>query len=255
MQQHAQISETSAGGNCRNGSRLLLRETQQFCLNLDGPLPGDVQLIVLPPTLERAVPSRQMQFRAGRYCAMKAMEALDPQFARYHVRRAATGAPVWPPGLAGSITHTDDFASAAVASTATTVSLGIDTERIMSDQQAGDVGSLIASPVELRQCHVAGIPPREALTLVFSAKESIFKCLHPLVGRMFEFDDVRVVGVDRAAQLFRAEIVTTLGTAFPAGTLLEGRFAIEDQRIHTGISLENPAAHPCREAQALLETP
>jgi enterobactin synthetase component D len=233
---------------------MLLPWTQQFCLYLDQPLPPDVQLIVLAPTLERAVPRRQMQFRAGRYCAMKAMEALDPQFARRHVGRTATGAPVWPLGLAGSITHTDDFASAAVASTATTVSLGIDTERVMSNQQARDVGNLIASSVELRHCDVAGIPPLEAITLVFSAKESIFKCLHPLVGRMFEFDDVRVVCVDTAAQVFRAEIVTTLGTAFPAGTLLEGRFAIENQRIHTGISLENAAAHPRAEAHALLQT-
>jgi enterobactin synthetase component D len=124
----------------------------------------------------------------------------------------------------------------------------------MSDQQARDVGSLIASSAELRHCSSAGIPPRESLTLVFSAKESIFKCLHPLVGRMFEFDDVRMVSVDRAAQVFRAEIVTPLGTAFPAGTLLEGRFSIEDQRIHTGISLENPAAHPRPEAHALLQT-
>src|SRR5688500_17157468 len=140
MQHHAQVSDTSTVGSGRHGSHLLLHGTQQYCLNLDQPLPPDVHLIDLEPTLERAVTRRQMQFRAGRYCAMKAMEALDPQFAGHHVRRGATGAPVWPLGLAGSITHTDDFASAVVASTATAVSLGIDTERVMSDQQARDVG-------------------------------------------------------------------------------------------------------------------
>ena len=188
---------------------------------------------------------------------MRAMENLDPQLARQQVDRSATGAPIWPLGLTGSITHTDDFASAAVASTTTTVSLGIDTERVMSEQQARDVGDLVASSIELRHCHAAGIGPLEALTLVFSAKETVFKCLHPLVGRMFEFDDVRIVGVgaglDAGMQMFRAEIMTTLSRAFSAGTVLEGRFTIEDQRIHTGMSLEIPATRRRPEVQASLQ--
>jgi enterobactin synthetase component D len=170
------------------------------------------------------------------------MEALDPRLAQHKVDRSTTGAPAWPPGITGSITHTDDFASAAVASTADAVSLGIDTERVLSDERARDVSNFVASSTELQHCSAAGITPLEALTLVFSAKESIFKCLHPLVGRMFEFHDVRVISVDAAMQTFRAEITTTLSSEFSAGTLLEGRFALERHRMHTGISLETPEA-------------
>jgi enterobactin synthetase component D len=177
---------------------------------------------------------------------MRAMEALDPRFVGHQIDRAVGGAPVWPAGLTGSITHTDDFASAAVAWTTDTLSLGIDTERVMSDEQARDVGDVIASPSELRQCRVAGIPPRDALTLVFSAKESIFKCLHPLVGHMFELGDVRIVGVsasvDATSSMFHARIVNSLGAAFPVGTLLDGHFAIESPLVHTGISLGAPEA-------------
>nr|AFB69894.1 PPTase4 [uncultured bacterium] len=223
-------------------SLLLLRWTRQFCLELDQPLPLAAQHIPIPPALERAVPRRQTQFRAGRYCALRAMEALDPRLARHKVERSTTGAPAWPPGITGSITHTDDFASAAVASTAEVASLGIDTERVLSAEQARDVGDVVASSSELQHCHAAGITPLGGLTLVFSAKESIFKCLHPLVGRMFEFHDVRLVSVDVATQTFRAEIVTTLGSDFSAGTFLEGRFALEGHRMHTGISIETPEA-------------
>ena len=171
---------------------------------------------------------------------MKAMAALDPALARHQLDRSATGAPVWPLGLTGSITHTDDFASAAVASTAAVVSLGIDTEWVMSEQQARNVGNLVASSIELQRCRSAGIGPMEALTLVFSAKESIFKCLHPLVGRLFDFDDVRLVSIDAAMQTFHAEIVNTLDSAFPVGTVLEGHFAFDHHRVHTGLSLPIP---------------
>ena len=54
------------------------------------------------------------------------------------------------PALLGSITHTDDFASAAVAFTADAVSLGIDTERVLSAEQARDVGDVVASSSELQ---------------------------------------------------------------------------------------------------------
>ena len=124
----------------------------------------------------------------------------------------------------------------------------------MSDQQARDVGYLIASPIELQCCSAAMIGSLEALTLVFSAKESVFKCLHPLVGRMFEFDDVRIVGIsadaDAAVRTFRAEIVKALSTDFPAGTRLEGRFTIEDNRIHTGVSLDVRMARRSPETHA-----
>lgn len=55
---------------------------------------------------------------------MRALASLDPQSCLKQLDRAVTGAPVWPEGVTGSITHTDHFAPAAVATTARTVSPG-----------------------------------------------------------------------------------------------------------------------------------
>ena len=219
-------------------SALLPHQARQCRLHLDRPLPPEVELIAIPLTLERAIPKRQRQFRAGRYCAMKAMEALDPRFAAQQVGRAASGAPLWPDGVTGSITHTDDFVSAAVARTTDAIALGIDTERIMSESQARDVGRMVAWPVEVAYARAAGMTRLEALTLVFSAKESMFKTLHPMVGQFFDFRDVRIVGVDAHAHTFTARIVRTLSDRFPAQTLLQGRFEVEVPWVHTGIALQ-----------------
>ena len=242
---------------------VLPHQARQFRLYLDQPLPPGIELIRTPLTLERALPKRQIQFRAGRYCAMKAMEALDPRFAGQQVGRAAGGAPLWPQGLTGSITHTDDFVSAAVAWTTDAVALGIDTERIMSESQARDVGRMVAWPVEVAHARAAGMTRLEALTLVFSAKESIFKCLHPRVHRMFEFHDVRLVSIDAAAQTFHVRIIKTLTHEFPANTMLEGRFAIEGHWVHTGMYLATPeakrrraaATEPALQSVAWLQVP
>jgi enterobactin synthetase component D len=208
-----------------------------FRLYFEQPIPPEVTLMPVPESLERAVPRRQFQFRAGRYCAAKAIEALDDSLEGHEVRRASNGAPVWPDGLTGSITHTDDFACAAVARLRDAASLGIDTERIMSDAQAQQVADLVASTREVSCARDAGFTELEALTLIFSAKESVFKCVHPMTGRFFDFRDVCIDRVDARDHTFTARLVQELSRSFPAGTSLQGSFEMEWPWIHTGIAL------------------
>ena len=144
---------------------------------------------------------------------------------------------MWPDGVVGSITHTKDFAAAAVASTADAISLGIDTERIMSEAQARQVCGTVAWPVELAHARAVGMSRLEALTLVFSVKETVFKCLYPRIGRMFDFHDVRVVNVHGHARSFVARIVRTLSAEFPASSLVHGRFHLDGHWVHTGMCL------------------
>lgn len=252
MQRRAHMPDSPSSGRPPIRTHALLEGTREFVLDLAASIPPDVETIPVAAALERAVPRRQMQFRAGRYCAAQALEALDPRLASTSIDRATTGAPIWPKGVTGSITHTDDYASAAVAWTTDVRSLGIDTERVMSSQQAGDVAHLVASATELAHGTAAGLSRLEALTLVFSAKESIFKCLHPLVGRMFEFNHVRLTGVDTTVRIFKLEIAMDLSAEFHAGTMLEGRFELEGDRIHTGMLVETPArrqSHAPRQAR------
>ena len=215
----------------------------QFSLGIDAPLAA-LDAIELPPQLRRAVPRRQLHFRAGRYCAARALTALDAAVPWPLVGRDERGVPLWPPLVVGSITHTDGFASAAVARAAEVSALGIDTEPIVSRERAGHIVQAVAAASEIAHARGAGWDQDVALTLVFSAKESIFKCLYPAVRRTFGFHDVRIVGLDGAAGTFRARIVTTLSEGFPADTMLEGRFAVDGSHVHTGIALLRVPARP-----------
>lgn len=192
--------------------------------------------VPIPAQLHDATARRRLEFQAGRFCAMEAMRRLDPQGPPSTVGRTERGAPIWPSGIVGSITHTDGYVSAAVARVETTRSLGIDSERILASDQARRVAPHVSWPSELSHGRQAGLDRLESITLVFSAKEAIFKCLHPLIGAMFYYHDVRIEGVDAATRMFRARLVKTLSSEFPAGAVVEGRFDLSQSLAHTGIS-------------------
>jgi 4'-phosphopantetheinyl transferase EntD len=50
--------------------------------------------------------------------------------------------PVWPDGVVGSITHTGDFAAAAVAWAADIAGLGIDSEQVIDPAAARDIADI-----------------------------------------------------------------------------------------------------------------
>lgn len=79
--------------------------------------------------------------------------------------------PLWPEGIFGSISHSRKRAIAAVSR----MPVGIDIEQIFSSQLAAEVATQIASPVEIFRLQTSGLPFSIALTLAFSAKESVYK--------------------------------------------------------------------------------
>src|SRR5262245_429638 len=71
-----------------------------------------------------AVAKRRREVAFGRDCARRALAQLGAQ--PVTIPRGEGGAPVWPPGIVGSITHCDEVAAAAVARGETVRGLGID---------------------------------------------------------------------------------------------------------------------------------
>jgi enterobactin synthetase component D len=214
----------------------------QYSLAIDadgvGELPDLFVEIELPVDLRRSVRRRQLQFVAGRYCALEAIRKLDRHRASGTLGRAPSGAAQWPEGLVGSITHTEGFVSAAAAHGRDALGLGIDSERFMSARLTADVSHLVATSAELSEVTAAvGLNPCEGLTLAFSAKESIFKCLYPLVGRYFDYLDAELCGIDLERHCFGARLRVDLSEALTAGLTLCGKFELGDEAVHTGVTL------------------
>jgi enterobactin synthetase component D len=195
--------------------------------------------MVLPDSLRGSVRRRQVEFLAGRSCAQRAMAQLDFQGRSAPALTRPGGAPEFPSGLVGSITHAGGFVSAALARTTVTESIGIDSEVIASPRRASRVMRRIATAGELDAAsrHVDRDRAR-AVTLLFSAKESLFKCLYPQVGRSFDYRDAHVdVAAEGACGLFQAVVRVSLSECVRRGAVFAGRFEIRDGYVHTGLAI------------------
>jgi enterobactin synthetase component D len=212
-------------------------------LAIDLEAPGDPRArfpeIPLPDELARAVPKRRAEFLAGRHCARRAIAAAAPELAHASVPVGPNRAPQWPAELVGAITHTQGVAAAAVARRALARGVGLDAEVWMRADRAAPLADALATARELDGLERAtGWARAEVLTLVFSAKETVFKCLYPEVGRYFGFHDAEVRAVDAAAGTFVAALCATLTPALERGLVLRGRFARSDVHVCTAMVLE-----------------
>lgn len=100
--------------------------------------------------------------------------------------RGASGAPVWPEGVSGSLAHDDEVAVAAVGMHRDFIAVGIDVEPAVALPPG--MLALIATPQELRGS--AGDPLRGKL--LFAAKEAVYKAVYPLDRVFLEFRDIEV---------------------------------------------------------------
>ncbi len=195
----------------------------------------------LPHQLSRAAPKRIAEFLAGRYCASRALNAAGCG-ERFELGIGRDGSPVWPSGLVGSITHTSHMAVAVVVRQSEFRGIGIDCEPIMTSRSAEDIAPIVipeAAEVTLARNASASLEWRTFVTAVFSAKESVYKCLRPLAEDFFEFGDVRLVSVDLESGILRMRVARPLGQGLPAGMELESRFALDDKVVHTTTLLES----------------
>jgi enterobactin synthetase component D len=179
---------------------------------------------------------RQAEFIAGRFCAAKALHALDPSLTQ-DVGRHANGSPLWPKGIVGSITHTQGFVSAAVAKCETTLGLGIDSENMEKLDVMDAAKEVVMGDSEQQLLTTLSYSADEGRMLIFCAKESIYKCLYPLVQHSFDFHALTIDAIDSAIHTFRFHVVEPLHPDFPAGFQAQGRFEFSHGCVHTAVEL------------------
>ncbi|BCH12647.1 4'-phosphopantetheinyl transferase (plasmid) [Mesorhizobium sp. 131-3-5] len=142
--------------------------------------------IACPPSLSTALPIRRAEFLAGRAMAYAALQALGQPTAEIPI--GSDRAPVWPKASAGSITHARGLCACfAIADLGWQV--GVDVEAMASGHALESILSMAANEQERALIARQTVLPRDRLaTLLFSAKETLFKGLYPVARRFFGFD-------------------------------------------------------------------
>ncbi|MFF4895099.1 4'-phosphopantetheinyl transferase [Streptomyces sp. NPDC001068] len=146
----------------------------------EAPLyPGEAELVA------RAVPKRRREFSAVRACARRAMEKLGVP--AQPVLTGERGAPRWPAGLAGSMTHCEGYCAAALVRAGDLASLGIDAEPHAPLPVGVAEAVLLPTEQERLRRLAAERPDVHWDRLLFSAKESVYKAWFPLTGKWLDF--------------------------------------------------------------------
>jgi enterobactin synthetase component D len=183
----------------------------------------------VPTSLASAANKRRREFAAGRQCACTALRQAGcavedwPPIGQDQL-------PIWPQGWLGSISHTQNGAVAVVSRKDKVTLLGIDIELLQDRQTWEEARPLIVSDRELKVLSSAAVA--KATCLAFSAKESLFKALYPLVRCFKEFTAARVVSVGPS----KLELILTepWGT-LPQGSVFDASYVFSSGHVFTTV--------------------
>ncbi|MFI2436164.1 4'-phosphopantetheinyl transferase [Streptomyces sp. NPDC018693] len=188
----------------------------------------------------RAVPKRRREFAVVRSCARRAMEKLG--VAPHPVLPGERGAPSWPDGLTGSMTHCEGYCAAALVRAADLASVGIDAEP--HDRLPEGVLDAVALPAERERLRRLAVdrPEVHGDRLLFSAKESVYKAWFPLTREWLDFSEADIdltpapggaaYGTLRARLLVPGPVV-----AGRRLTQFEGRWTVRQGLVATAITV------------------
>ena len=149
--------------------------------------------------------------------------------------------PIWPSGWLGCITHSNGRAVAAVANAEHSRLLGIDVEKLIDPALVDGIGALVTLEGELAMLtgRIFGDAPgyslSQALTILFSAKESLYKALDPDVRRFMDFSAARINAW--VPGLLDLLLVEDWHPAWRAGSILQVRYALRADCVYTSLHL------------------
>ena len=193
-----------------------------------------------------AVLKRQCEYLAGRYCASESLTKMEQQLSTPITdKQVGTGnnrEPLWPQGILGAITHSNRYAMALVGQQGTYQGIGVDIEDIMSAELAHSLCEQIMSAQEaLLHQTLNDFDYKTFVTLIFSAKESIFKALFPSIGEYFGFEACELCTVDVAKKTLNFRLTGDLSDAWKKDTQLEVSYLPLPNHSHLQRSLLNPS--------------
>jgi enterobactin synthetase component D len=203
-----------------------------------------------PPALSDAVPKRRAEFLAGRYVAQTALQSLGQQWR--DVPKDRDGSPVWPSGISGSLSHNATHALCVVhpccpanreSALVRWEGVGVDIETLIDPQVANSLRNQLTRHDELAALQAGLSQPLHALlTIIFSAKESLFKCLYPQVKCYFDFLDAQLISVDQQNSEFAIKLLRSLSADLPAGRVFYGRYCWMEGGV---VTLIYATSHGC----------
>ena len=176
-------------------------------------------------SLAEASVKRIQEFRAGRYCATQALHSMGIE--NFPILRGKNREPIWPDNIVGSISHCKDIAGAVVADKHRIKSVGLDIEN-QKQLKLGFAKHVCTDSERIWLESQNADFQNQALLLIFSIKEAVFKCIYQSSGVHLTFRECNTA-MQYATGEANVEI-TKKGLKLRPGEV-EARFYTNDDHI------------------------
>jgi 4'-phosphopantetheinyl transferase EntD len=211
---------------------------------LDSLFPSQIKLVLTQQTpelhllepgerelVENFTAKKQAEFAAGRQCARQALAYFGIK--NHAILKDETGRPIWPEGFTGSISHCQGMYGAAVCKSSACKSLGFDVELIPRKIHEHEVLKRICLPEELDEISgLSGSNFKVIARLIFSAKESAFKCLSCLNHGQMGYKSIHI-RLAREKGTFSAQFALSHDCESPVPEC-PGRYLVIGEYVFTG---------------------
>lgn len=158
------------------------------------------------------------------------------------VGRGADGAPLWPAGWIGTISHTSALLAVAVAPAHALRGIGIDLELSDGLRDTSPIDAICLNGAERALADACALGPARARVLFFSAKEALYKALYPSVRRYIDFLEVEVRACDAAAGTLTLAALPPLASTMPAACVWTATFCHAAGHVATAVTLLHAGA-------------
>lgn len=183
--------------------------------------------------VQKAIAKRQNEFGAGRACARRCLERLGIHGCV--LTRTPDGGIAWPAGIIGTISHSHTWCGAAIARQSDAAGLGFDIETVT--RMTRGIARKVLTTEEFDW--ISDQHEQEAqkwYTLMFSAKESIYKCILPLYKNRIGFYDAEITpATDESC--FAIKLNKKISSKLPATLSLSGRYLLHEGDVFTSVVL------------------
>ncbi len=220
----------------------LLPDNTVIAMSLGAP--ADFELHPEEQSLTGSMAKKRLEdFKSSRYVASLALNQLG--YENFPLLINQHRGPVWPRTVVGSLTHCDGIAFAVANYNSAVRSIGIDLEAYTT--MAPNLYRMICSEQELT--HLQQFEQPELMAkVIFSVKESIYKCLNPLLNEWIDFKDVSIE-LDPQARKYRAapnsKIAAQLKMEFiEGGWLVDGEYLYSCCWLNGSTSITESVASP-----------
>ncbi|MFB0857586.1 4'-phosphopantetheinyl transferase [Enterobacter cloacae] len=185
--------------------------------------------IPFPAKLHSAVVKRKAEYLAARYAAQRVLQSCGCDGTP---GTAPDRSPLWPAGWRGSLSHSHEWALAVVVPEDSGLTPGIDIE-FSAPEIMQRTAHLFTTSEE--QAYLATCPMEagRAQLITFSAKESLYKALYPVVGHVLDFDAARVCKIEPVRQRITLELTRTLSARHIKGSQIQGYYHLSGDRVIT----------------------